>query len=266
MKRVSHIITRSTFCFAALLGSWLDFFSHVAAEEVGTAPRIHVISPVSTEAAVHEVRSVLSTLNDANRSGNYSVLRDLAASEFKDEHSVDDLGRAFARLRESGTELSFVNRTAPEFNSSSLIESDGSMKLEGRFRGPAEDLEFAMTFVEQEGRWRLRTLDVSTKVSQRSAYIKSVPAPSSPSASRTVPSVIKQSNVIVHSVPMSAPSKVAAPESTHIETGALRQLVAGPHTANPDGGVQPSPDVAVTERRSTWGIKLGPSVNALGDK
>jgi hypothetical protein len=265
MKRVSHIVTYSTFCFAVLMSFRPDFLSPLAAEELRTAPGMHVISPMSTEAAVQQVRSILSTLNDANRSGNYSVLRDLAASEFKDEHSLDDLARMFAPLRESGTELSFVNRTAPELNSSALIDSYGSMKLEGRFRGPSEDIEFAMTFVEHEGRWRLRTLDVS-KVSQRSAYIKSVPAPNPPPASPAVPSLTKQGNVVVRSIPMTVPSKAAARESSHIEKGALRQLVAGPHTSYPDPGGQPSPDETLTESRSTWGIKLGPSVNALSNR
>jgi len=37
--------------------------------------------PVSTEQALYLIRSTLLTLNDANRSGNYTVLRDLAAPD-----------------------------------------------------------------------------------------------------------------------------------------------------------------------------------------
>jgi flagellar motor protein MotB len=39
--------------------------------------------PVSTEQALYLVRSTLLTLNDANQSGNYTVLRDLAAPDFR---------------------------------------------------------------------------------------------------------------------------------------------------------------------------------------
>ena len=40
-------------------------------------------APVSDEQALYLIRSTLSTLSDANRSGNYSVLRDLAAPDFQ---------------------------------------------------------------------------------------------------------------------------------------------------------------------------------------
>ena len=39
-------------------------------------------SPVSIEQTLYLIRATLLTLNDANRSGNYSVLRDLAAPDF----------------------------------------------------------------------------------------------------------------------------------------------------------------------------------------
>ena len=39
--------------------------------------------PVSLEQALYLIRSTLLRLNDANRSGNYTVLRDLAAPDFQ---------------------------------------------------------------------------------------------------------------------------------------------------------------------------------------
>src|SRR5262245_26287516 len=42
------------------------------------------------------VRSALLTLNDANRCGNYTVLRDLAAPDFQARNTAADLARIFA--------------------------------------------------------------------------------------------------------------------------------------------------------------------------
>ena len=46
--------------------------------------------PVSVEQALYLIRSTLLTLNDANRSGNYTVLRDLAAPGFQARNSAAD--------------------------------------------------------------------------------------------------------------------------------------------------------------------------------
>jgi hypothetical protein len=52
--------------------------------------------PVSLEQALYLIRSTLLTLNDANRSGNYTVLRELAAPDFQVKNSAADLGVIFA--------------------------------------------------------------------------------------------------------------------------------------------------------------------------
>jgi len=54
---------------------------------------------ISTEQAVYLVRSALLTLNDANRSGNYTVLRDLASPDFQAKNTAADLTQSFADLR-----------------------------------------------------------------------------------------------------------------------------------------------------------------------
>src|SRR5215472_14405828 len=51
--------------------------------------------PVSIEQALYLVRSTLLTLNDAKRSGNYTVLRDLAAPDFQARNTPPILGIPF---------------------------------------------------------------------------------------------------------------------------------------------------------------------------
>jgi hypothetical protein len=46
--------------------------------------------PVSVEQALYLIRSTLLTLNDANRSGNYTVLRDLATPDFQARNTAAD--------------------------------------------------------------------------------------------------------------------------------------------------------------------------------
>ncbi len=47
--------------------------------------------PVSLEQALYLIRSTLLTLNDADRTGNYTVFRELAAPDFQATNSPADL-------------------------------------------------------------------------------------------------------------------------------------------------------------------------------
>ncbi|WP_370157515.1 hypothetical protein [Bradyrhizobium ottawaense] len=55
--------------------------------------------PVTLEQALYLIRSTLLTLNDANRTGNYTVLRDLAAPDFQARNTAADLALNFLDLR-----------------------------------------------------------------------------------------------------------------------------------------------------------------------
>lgn len=250
-------------------------------EPARSASSVHLVTPVSTESAVQHVRAVLQTLDNAIRSGNYSVLRDLAAPDYQSENSLEEIASAFAPLREAQPDFSFAYRIHPEFNSSTLIDSDGVMKLEGRFRAPTRDLHFAMALVELEGRWRMRRLDVSVRASQRSAYVKTVPPPAAHapamaagSAAPVVP-VIKNSSVVVRSEPMTktiAPPPVERPVAA---TGSLRHIVAGP-PSEPEQAAEarsetppetpPATDQAPAPGRTSWGVKLAPSIETMAVK
>src|SRR5215471_18415075 len=69
-----------------------------------TAPRT-----ISKGQAIYLVRSTLMTLNDADRSGNYTVFRDLAAPEFQNRNSAADLAQSFGDLRRRKFDLFAVS-------------------------------------------------------------------------------------------------------------------------------------------------------------
>src|SRR3954452_1029282 len=77
-------------------------------------PAPQKLMPVSIEQAIYLIRSTLLTLNDANRTGNYTVLRDLAAPSFQTRNSAADLGVIFADLRRRRFDLFSVALMAPQ--------------------------------------------------------------------------------------------------------------------------------------------------------
>jgi hypothetical protein len=98
------------------------------------APRVGQIPPKSevasqpglpsVEQVLYLIRSTLLTLNDANRSGNYSVLRDLAAPDFQARNTAADLAQIFTDLRRRNFDLFAVALMAPQLTAAPAIDPE----------------------------------------------------------------------------------------------------------------------------------------------
>jgi hypothetical protein len=118
--------------------------------------------PVSAEQALYLTRSALMTLNDANRSGNYTVLRDLAAPDFQARNTDADLALAFADLRHRKFDLFAVAMIAPQFSTPPALDASGKLRLTGFFPTRPLRIEFDLTFESVGGHWRLYGISVAT--------------------------------------------------------------------------------------------------------
>jgi hypothetical protein len=131
--------------------------------QAGATPTTGV-SPqsVSTEQAQYLVRSALLTLNDANRSGNYTVLRDLAAPDFQARNTAADLAQSFADLRRRNFDLFAAAILAPQFTTPPGLDGSGRMRLTGFFPTQPLQIRFDVVFQSVGGQWRLFAISVST--------------------------------------------------------------------------------------------------------
>jgi hypothetical protein len=127
-----------------------------------TQPTVEQPAPISTEQAIYLVRTALLTLNDANRSGNYSVLRDLAAPEFQTRNTAADLAQIFADLRRRNFDLFAVALIAPQFNPAPALDASGRAHLAGSFPTRPLQISFDLTFQSVRGQWRLFAISVAT--------------------------------------------------------------------------------------------------------
>jgi hypothetical protein len=119
-------------------------------------------SAVNTEQAQYLVRSALLTLNDANRSGNYTVLHDLAAPDFQARNSAADLAQSFADLRRRNFDLFAAAILAPQFTTPPGLDGSGKMRLTGIFPTQPLEISFDLVFQTVAGQWRLFAISVST--------------------------------------------------------------------------------------------------------
>jgi hypothetical protein len=118
--------------------------------------------PVSTEQTLYLIRSTLLTLNDANRSGNYTVLRDLAAPDFQARNTAADLSQSFSDLRHRNFDLYGAALLAPQLTAVPALDQRGYLHLTGFFPTRPQQIDFDLLFANVANQWRLFGVAITT--------------------------------------------------------------------------------------------------------
>jgi len=106
------------------------------------------------------IRSALLALDQANKTGNYTVLRDLGSPEFQ-ANSAAQLAEIFAQQRRDNIDLSGVAVIDPQLTLLPQIEANGMMHMTGFFPSVPTQVNFELVYAAVNGRWRLFALGVS---------------------------------------------------------------------------------------------------------
>jgi hypothetical protein len=100
------------------------------------------------------VRSTLIALDQANKTGNYTVLRDVGAPGFQ-TNTAARLGEIFAGLRRDNLDLSGVAAIDPQLTLLPEIGADGMMHMTGFFPSAPAQINFDLLYAPVNGQWRL---------------------------------------------------------------------------------------------------------------
>ena len=112
------------------------------------------------EAATILVRATLIAVHQANVTGNYTVLRDLAAPGFQEKNSAADLALIFLAVRQkkidlaSAVLLDWKFAQAPIFNDKNMLQMTGTMATK------PDPVAFDLTFQPVNGSWRLFAITI----------------------------------------------------------------------------------------------------------
>jgi hypothetical protein len=117
---------------------------------------------VSIEQALYLIRSTLQTLNDANLSGNYTVMRDLAAPDFQARNTAADLVYSFADLRKRNFDLYGAALLPPQLTAVPAVNQNGILRLSGYFPTRPLQINFDLFFQTVANRWRLYGISITT--------------------------------------------------------------------------------------------------------
>jgi hypothetical protein len=114
-----------------------------------------------TPQQIYLIRATLLALHDANRTGNYTVLRDAAGPAFQARFSSADLAIAFSKARAS-IDLAPAALSAPRLSAPATINQQKTLILNGSIPADALSIRFEMEFEPVSGHWRLAALAVGT--------------------------------------------------------------------------------------------------------
>jgi hypothetical protein len=120
------------------------------------------------------IRSALIALDQGNKTGNYTVLRDLGAPGFQ-SNTAARLAEIFAAQRRDNIDLSGVAVLDPQLTVLPQIESNGMLRMAGFFPSVPTQVNFELVFAPVSGQWRL--FGISVNIGQSAPVAPNLPPP-----------------------------------------------------------------------------------------
>jgi hypothetical protein len=121
------------------------------------------------------IRATLIALDQANATGNYTVLRELGAPGLQSANSAARIAEAFADLRNRHLDLSPILLIQPKLYRKPVITPRGMLRITGFFPTDPERINFDLLFSAVQGRWRPFGISVNTVPSQRASVLEVAP-------------------------------------------------------------------------------------------
>ena len=121
------------------------------------------------------IKNALTAVNQANLTGNYTVLRDLGTPRFRQQHNAADLAITYTSLRQQKVDLSPILVREPQFAQPPVEDPPGRLLLAGSFPTRPLAIHFGVVFQRVEGCWMIDDVAVS---------VSATAAPGQPSDSR----------------------------------------------------------------------------------
>ena len=117
--------------------------------------------PVPSELELAKlVWSMMAMVDHANRSGNYSVLRDTSASGFQIQNDPARLAEIFAPIRAMRVDLSNALIVGPVYTGGPALLQADVFRVQGYFPLRPTPIFFDFYFQWEQGRWKLYGISV----------------------------------------------------------------------------------------------------------
>ena len=137
------------------------------------------------------IRTTLVALQQANQTGNYSVLYNISAPGFQSVNSPERLSQIFANLRAKKFDLSGIVVLEPQLTVMPETYSNGVMRMAGFFPSVPMQVYFELQFIPVQGQWRLLGIgvNVGSPISAAPSTEAPRPVPAQSAEPKAAPSV-----------------------------------------------------------------------------
>lgn len=139
------------------------------------APPARPASPLDRAGVLILTRQALTALDQANRTGNYTVLRDLGGPAFQ-ANTAARLAEIFAGLRQENIDLSPALVLEPVITAGPQIDKSGILRIAGYFPTYPRQLNFQVACQSVNGAWRLYGVSISSSAPQPTPTMPKPPA------------------------------------------------------------------------------------------
>ena len=109
------------------------------------------------------IKTSLLTLNDANITGNYTVLHAKLAQPFREQFNPDRLKQVFKPFADKKLDLGPIAAKPPIATADTKIDNRGALLLRGYFDTTPSRVSYEFDFIPSEGLWKPIMLNVRVK-------------------------------------------------------------------------------------------------------
>ena len=104
--------------------------------------------------------STILAVDHANRSGNYSVLRDISAQGFQINNNAAQLAQVFSGIRNLQLDLGNALLVPPTYTQAPQMVREDVFRVQGVFQLRPISIGFDLYYQWEQGRWKLFGIDL----------------------------------------------------------------------------------------------------------
>jgi len=121
------------------------------------------------------IRNAVIALNQANATGNYSVLREMGTANFQMTNSPTRLAEIFAALRSRKIDLSPIMVFNPKLTSAPGLQDGQVLRLSGYFPTTPEQVQFDLAYQHSGDQWLMAGIAINVAPPSDEAQASAAP-------------------------------------------------------------------------------------------
>ncbi len=129
-------------------------------------------SPASAQSVPNEfvqevlIKATLLTFNDANITGNYTVMHAKLSKPFREQYTPEKLKQAFKVFQDHHIDFDIIAAKKPILREPAQVDDKGILVLNGHFDTAPSEVHFELGFIRSEGEWKPIKINVQIKKPQ----------------------------------------------------------------------------------------------------